>query len=241
MGKLILCFSMILFFSFHTFFLAPAYWDEGNRMKFLLEIKMKKSYDIDPDLISLMNETKEKNQFLLKDKFKGYRKISKNNEGLKEWNIWEVFTGKNWKSLRKALKKRLHINDHMKKISGLEGIIAKIRNIEKQIIVTPDMNFRKRKTALLQLKQLQAIRNLIEIEENQVYNQLESYYIMYEKDFVETLLDDPNFSRYNHFTDADFENEDEFDEELYRQEFIELEALYDTAFDELEEFNPVEE
>ena len=129
----------------------------------------------------------------------------------------------------------------MKKISGLEGIIAKIRNIEKQIIVTPDMNFRKRKTALLQLKQLQAIRNLIEIEENQVYNQLESYYIMYEKDFVETLLDDPNFSRYNHFTDADFENEDEFDEELYRQEFIELEALYDTAFDELEEFNPVEE
>ena len=135
MGKLILCFSMILFFSFHTFFLAPAYWDEGNRMKFLLEIKMKKSYDIDPDLISWMNETKEKNQFLLKDKFKGYRKISKNKEGLKEWNIWEVFTGKNGKSLRKALKKRLHVDDPIKKVLGLENIIAKVRKIEKQICV----------------------------------------------------------------------------------------------------------
>jgi len=215
--------------------------EEQNRMKFLLGIKLEKNYKVDSSFVSWVTEMKDKNKKLLKDKFKGYRKDSKTQIGWKEWNIWEVFTGKNGKSLRKALKKRLHVDDPIKKVLGLENIIAKVRKIEKQIEVTPNMNFRKRRTALLQLKQLQAIRNLIEIEENQVYDQLEEYYITYEKDFMKDLLDDPDFKRYNHFTDEDFVNEDEFDEELYNQRFVNSEELYDPHFEELEGFHEEED
>jgi hypothetical protein len=118
--------------------------------------------------------------------------------------------------------------------------MEKVRKIEKQLEITDNMNFRKRKTALIQLKQLQAIRNLIEIEENEVYDQLESYYITYEKDFIEALLEAPEFKRYNHFTDEDFESEDEYNEKLYEQRFGNTEELYDPHFEELEGFHEEE-